>query len=156
MAPVEDPSNCDPRFVRNRVRHEVVPLLDDVAGRDVVPLLARLASLAAEQADLVADLAGRVDPADAAAATGAPVPVASEALRQWWRSETGSDHPPDAATLERMLAVATGGTVGCDVLDGWSMRRRHGRLRLVPPQSATSRRGRGPGEVGGRRSAGGS
>ena len=32
-----DPSNDDPRFVRNRVRHEVLPLLDDVAGRDLVP-----------------------------------------------------------------------------------------------------------------------
>src|SRR5690606_37104020 len=32
---VEDPSNRDPRFVRNRVRAEVLPLLHDVAGRDV-------------------------------------------------------------------------------------------------------------------------
>ncbi|GIT68641.1 MAG: hypothetical protein Ct9H300mP26_3280 [Acidimicrobiales bacterium] len=37
--PVEDPTNEDPRFRRNRVRHEVLPLLNEVAERDVVPLL---------------------------------------------------------------------------------------------------------------------
>ena len=40
LASVADPSNDDPRFVRNRIRHELLPLLDDIAGRDVVPLAA--------------------------------------------------------------------------------------------------------------------
>lgn len=38
-----DPMNSDPRFVRNRVRNEVIPLLNDVAQRDVTPLIARTA-----------------------------------------------------------------------------------------------------------------
>ena len=38
---VDDPSNADPAFRRNRVRAEVLPLLDDIAERDVTPLLAR-------------------------------------------------------------------------------------------------------------------
>ena len=38
-----DPSNDDPRFVRNRVRHELLPLASAVAGRDLVPVLARQA-----------------------------------------------------------------------------------------------------------------
>ena len=56
--PVEDPSNADPRHRRNRVRHEVLPLLDDVAERDVVPVLARQAGLLREVADLL-DRSGR-------------------------------------------------------------------------------------------------
>jgi tRNA(Ile)-lysidine synthase len=28
LQPVEDPSNADPTFLRNRIRHEVMPLLD--------------------------------------------------------------------------------------------------------------------------------
>ena len=36
LAPVCDPSNADPRFRRNRVRHELLPLAD-IAGRDPVP-----------------------------------------------------------------------------------------------------------------------
>ena len=43
---VDDPTNDDRRFLRNRVRHEVLPLLDDIAERDVVPLLARTADRA--------------------------------------------------------------------------------------------------------------
>ncbi len=38
-----DPHNADPKFRRARVRHEVVPLLDDVLGGGVVEALARTA-----------------------------------------------------------------------------------------------------------------
>ena len=46
LDPVQDPSNDDPRFVRNRVRHELLPLCSAIAGRDVVPVLARQADAA--------------------------------------------------------------------------------------------------------------
>jgi tRNA(Ile)-lysidine synthase len=39
-----DPQNADPRFRRARLRHEVVPLLDDVLGGGVVEALARTAA----------------------------------------------------------------------------------------------------------------
>ena len=51
--PVVDPSNGDPRFRRNRVRAEVLPLLSEVAGRDLVPVLARQAALLADDAGLL-------------------------------------------------------------------------------------------------------
>lgn len=39
----EDASNASPEFVRNRVRHEVLPLLDDIFRRDVRPTIVRAA-----------------------------------------------------------------------------------------------------------------
>src|SRR5688500_8221660 len=36
-----DPTNADPVHRRNRVRAELVPLLNDIAERDAVPILAR-------------------------------------------------------------------------------------------------------------------
>lgn len=125
-----DPSNTDPRFVRNRVRHEVLPLLCDVAGRDVTPLLCRLADLAASDAELVEALAEHIDPTDAAALSGAPGPVAAAAVRRWWTESTGIAHPPDQAATERVLAVASGRVRACDVVEHWRVARTGGRLRL--------------------------
>ena len=44
LRPVQDPSNADPAFRRNRVRHELLPLAADVADRDVAVVLARSAA----------------------------------------------------------------------------------------------------------------
>lgn len=130
VVPFEDPTNLDGRFRRNRVRHEVLPLLDDVAGRDVVPLLCRLADLAAADAVLIDALASALDPTDAASLAGAPPAVAAAAWRRWWTDTTGLGHPPDRAATERVLAVARGGVRSCDVVDGWRVARTAGRLRL--------------------------
>jgi tRNA(Ile)-lysidine synthase len=133
VEPFEDPTNTDPRFTRNRVRHEVVPLLDDVGGRDVVPLLCRLAELAAEGAQADEDRAASIDPTDAAALRAAPQPVAVAALRRWWRERTGLEHPPDRAATERALEVVHGTSRACDVSAGWRLARTAGRLRLEAP-----------------------
>lgn len=100
--PLRDPSNADARFWRSRVRHEVIPLLCDIAGRDVVPLLARAAGTAAADADLLDGLAAGIDPTSAAELRDAPLALARRAIRSWLRAP----HPPDAAAVERVLEVA--------------------------------------------------
>lgn len=128
LAPVQDPSNADPRFRRNRVRSEVLPLLDDVAERDVVPLLCRLAELARDEVDLLDGLAGTLDASDAPALAAAPVPLARRAVRRWLRTLQPDGHPPDAAAVERVLAVAAGDATGTEVAGGIRIRRREQRL----------------------------
>lgn len=132
LTPVADPSNDDPRFWRNRVRHEVLPLLADVAERDVVPILARQADLLADEADLIAGLAGGLDPTDARSLSTAPLPLARAAVRAWLRP-TADGQPPSAAAVERVLAVARGEVVATEVAGGWSVRRSAQRLTLAPP-----------------------
>lgn len=134
LTPVEDPSNADPRFVRNRVRHEVLPLLEDVSGRDLVPVLARQAELLADEADLLDALAAELDPTDARALAAAPAPLARAALRAWLRG-AGDGHPPSAAVVERVRAVAAGAAVATELPGGWRVARTEGRLRLEPPPS---------------------
>lgn len=46
----DDPSNVDPRFVRNRVRGELLPLASAIVQRDVIPILARTALRSQEYA----------------------------------------------------------------------------------------------------------
>ena len=137
LEPVRDASNDDPRFRRNRVRHEVLPLLDDVAGRDVVPLLCRLADLAGDDSALLDELA-RVaveDPTAARAVATAPTALARRALRSWLREHTDDErHPPEAAAVERVLAVARGEAVGTDVGFGLAVRRTGQQLRVESSQ----------------------
>jgi tRNA(Ile)-lysidine synthase len=134
LAPVDDPSNSDPAFRRNRVRHELLPLLDAIAERDVAPVLARQAEVARDDRVLLDELAARIDPTDARALAAAPPALARRAVRRWLRD--GPElHPPDRATVERVLAVARGSAAGCEVGGGRSVRRTRGRLRLEGPRS---------------------
>ena len=124
--PVEDPTNEDPRFRRNRVRHEVLPLLNEVAERDVVPLLIRAGEIAEKDADLLDQLAQEIDVTDAADLASAPIALARRSIRAWLRGE----HPPDLASVERVLQVARGEALGTEITGGRSVRRTNGKLRL--------------------------
>lgn len=129
LAVVRDPSNLDPRHLRNRVRHELRPLLDDLARRDLVPILTRQADLARDEADLLDELAAAIDPTDAKALVAAPVAIARRAVRRWLTGE----HPPDAATVERVLEVARGTAVATEIGAGRRVERHQQRLSIVPP-----------------------
>jgi tRNA(Ile)-lysidine synthase len=132
LTPVDDPSNLDPVHRRNRVRHEVLPLLADVSDRDPVPVLCRQADLLADEADLLAVLAADLDPRDARALAEAPLSLARVAVRRWLR-QAGDGHPPSAAGVERVLDVARGASVATELPGGWSVRRSSQRLQLLPP-----------------------
>lgn len=137
LAPIDDPSNDDPAFRRNRVRHELLPLLDGIAERDVVPILARQAELLADDVELLDALAAGLDPTDARALRSAPVSLARRAIRAWLRS--GDErHPPDAATVERVLAVARGDRRATDAGGGRRVSRSQGRLELSEPEPELS------------------
>jgi tRNA(Ile)-lysidine synthase len=130
LAPLRDPSNDDPRFRRNRVRHELLPLCSEVAGRDVVPVLARQAGLLRAEGDLLDALAAAIDPSDGAALADAPDPLARRATRRWLRDD--GPYPPDLAAVERVLGVARGEATATDVAPGKRVRRSKGRLSVTP------------------------
>jgi tRNA(Ile)-lysidine synthase len=130
---VHDPSNVDPRFRRNRVRHELLPLMNDLAERDMAPILARTAGLLRDDDALLERLADRIDPTDAISLAATPRPLARRAIRRWL--EHGG-YPPDAATVARVLDVAAGTSRSCDVGAGRRVTRHQQRLALVPASPA--------------------
>jgi tRNA(Ile)-lysidine synthase len=85
LAPWQDPMNADPRFLRVRVRHEIIPALDDVLGPGVVEALARTAHLAQQDADLLDSLVPTVSPGPLPVALVAdlPHPLATRLIRDW-------------------------------------------------------------------------
>ena len=130
LQPVQDPSNLDPAHRRNRIRHELLPLLCDIAERDVVPIIVRSAGLMGGIRDLLDELASAIDPTDAKGVAEAPEPLAQMALRRWIQRETGDEHPPDSAAIERVLAVARNDARSTEIGGGWRVTRSSQRLGL--------------------------
>lgn len=89
----DDPHNSDPRFTRVRLRHEVMPLLEDVLAGGVAEALARTARQLREDGDaldvLAADLLGRAHEPEPesglrlAPLDGVPAAVRRRVLRAW-------------------------------------------------------------------------
>ena len=93
LAWIEDPTNADARFLRNRVRHELLPLLAQAFAPDVAAALARVAALARGTIDALdrvaaaelerwAERAGGALTLPRAALAALPPPVAAEVLRR--------------------------------------------------------------------------
>jgi tRNA(Ile)-lysidine synthase len=142
LAPLADPTNVDPALRRNRVRHELLPLASDVAGRDVVPLLLRTAALLRADAEVLDDACAALDPTDARALSSAPPGLARRAVRAWLVSATPAGiapYPPDAAAVDRVLAVARGDTAACQVAGVGRIARHQQRLVVerAPPVEGT-------------------
>jgi tRNA(Ile)-lysidine synthase len=123
LRPRRDPTNRDPRFLRNRLRHEVLPLLERRLDRGVKATVARtaanvredasfleaLASAAARDAVTVDDVEVRID---ASALAALPPPVATRVVLQALRlaSAVGGEWAPDpgAAHVRGVVDLASG------------------------------------------------
>jgi tRNA(Ile)-lysidine synthase len=130
---VHDLTNHDPAFVRNRVRHELLPLLNDISRRDVAPLLDRQADLLGAEDIFLDHAAAEIDPTDAKAVAAAPPVLARRALRAFISREWSHDHPPAVDSVERALEVARGLAKSCEIEGGHRIHRTNQKLRLEYP-----------------------
>jgi tRNA(Ile)-lysidine synthase len=127
----DDPMNDDLAFRRVAVRREVLPLLDRVAGRDLVPVLARQAELLRQESEFLDALATSSWPgpdgrAGADALCALPPVLARRALRCWLGAP-----PPSAAEVSRVLEVADGTARAAELAGGRVVRRTRGALVLT-------------------------
>jgi tRNA(Ile)-lysidine synthase len=131
---VQDEMNTDDRFRRVRVRCELVPLMADIAARDVTAVIARQVDALAADAALLDELSLSVDPTDALSVGRAPQPLAVRAVRRWL-AEAGATPRPvgEQAVIERVLRVARGEATSTEIGGGWTVRRTTQRLRLELP-----------------------
>ena len=127
--PIRDPMNEDPRFTRSRVRHEVIPLLSEVFGRDPVPLLTRHSDHAREANELLNDLIKDIDPTDTRSLSKSPEPIVRLVIHRWL-TESRQGIAPESAAVERVLAVVNHEARATDVGDGDRVERSNGKLRF--------------------------
>ncbi|MFT4214380.1 MAG: tRNA lysidine(34) synthetase TilS, partial [Microbacterium sp.] len=82
LSPWEDPHNLDRRFLRVRVRHDIMPVLESDLGPGVAEALARTAEQLREDAEAFADMIAEtiediVEPAEAGIAVSVPALAAN-------------------------------------------------------------------------------
>jgi tRNA(Ile)-lysidine synthase len=139
---VEDESNTDTRFARNRLRHEVWPALSH-AFAQAESALADAATWAQQATSCLNDLAamdlrGLADEhgLDVRAWQALSPARRSNALRVWLRERTGGAAP--ASLVERLLEELAGTRSGSWPLERGTLRAYRGRLRFeaAPPPPA--------------------
>jgi tRNA(Ile)-lysidine synthase len=125
LTPVEDPSNDDLSLRRNWIRHEVLPLLERGAGRDLTPLLVRQAEVLRAESDFLDALARSAWPGEAGARArdlaALPPALARRAVRCWL-----GPPPPSLEEVDTVLAVARGERRAVDLAGGRRVRRSGG------------------------------
>jgi tRNA(Ile)-lysidine synthase len=128
LTPLHDPMNDDVAFRRVWLRQEVLPLLSRGAERDLVPVLARQASVLRAESDLLDRLAAAAwpgsEPPAAAALTALDPALARRAVRMWLGAP-----PPSLDEVEAVLSVARHERRAVDLAGGRRVARRGGVLR---------------------------
>ncbi len=126
----DDPHNADARYRRARLRHEVLPLLEDVLAGGVAGALARTAAQLRNDLDALEALTPDTD--DVAALAALPAALRTRALKRW--AESAGAEPLGAvhvAELDRLVADWHGqGPV--ELPGGLRVRRVSGRLTADP------------------------
>jgi len=139
----DDPTNASPRFLRNRIRAELVPVLEALAP-GAVRRMARAADLLRDDDTALERLAAGVAPAgarriDVAALRGVPLAVRRRVVRRLWRAATGSRRGLGADHVEAVLRlVRAKGPRRLALGGGVEARARYGALELGPAEPAAA------------------
>ncbi len=132
----EDPSNRSPRYLRNRIRRDLLPQLETLAP-GIERRLARTAALLRDDDRFLERLARQVVPGDTASALvgplrAAPLAVRRRALRRLWRASTGSRRGLGAEHVESLVALLRRRAPGSiDLPGGVVAKVAYGRIELA-------------------------
>ena len=128
----EDASNADPRHTRNRVRHEILPMLAKAFGREVRAALRRSADILREEDAFLSGLP-EMEMAEAAQLSvkemrELPVAIQRRVLLAWLRARGAAEIGFEE--VERVRALLAGRVAKVNLPEGKHARRRAGKVFL--------------------------
>lgn len=148
-----DPHNESPEIIRSRVRHELLPLAQEILGGHVDSNLARSARLLREDADeldaqavrILEQARGRIDRAAVGVPPGlqvsvlesAPAPLRRRVIRQWLAETAG---PLTSRHLDMVDALVTDWHGQGPVAVPWPPQPADNKLSEAPSTMGTTRR----------------
>lgn len=125
----EDESNADPRFTRNRIRHDAIPVLNDAMNRDVRRSIWRAAEILAAEDDFLAarpELAEPPAELEVAALRALPLALQRRLVHRWLVARgvesTGFDE------VESVLGLLGDGAAKVNLPNDLCARRREKRI----------------------------
>lgn len=137
LAFVEDASNADRKHTRNRLRHEIVPVLEKAYGREIRQAIWRSAEILRAEDELLGGVLGVIQPElSVPTLLGEPVAVQRRRLQAWLQMH----RIPDIgfAEVEAVRGLLQGSRAKANLPAGWHARRRAKRLFLEPPRNGLS------------------
>lgn len=142
----EDATNADPRYLRNAVRTQLLPLMEQLAPgaarrmAATAGLLRADADALAAQANAFLDAHGGESWLRLAPLTELPKALQAQVLRTWWQRAVGCKLDERSLDLPQTEALAAliDGHAGqkANLPDRWTAQRGWSCLHLVPPQKA--------------------
>jgi tRNA(Ile)-lysidine synthase len=112
----EDPTNATPRYLRNRIRGSLLPVMEALAP-GVERRLARSADLLRDDDHALERIAARVTPKGAtgvarSALVGLPLAVSRRVVRRLWHAASGSRRDLGAEHVDAVVRLAGSASVG--------------------------------------------
>ena len=131
----EDESNTDPRFTRNRLRHEIIPALERAFGRDIRRAIWRTAEILRAEVEFLDRALGPEDPpAEFKVRDLQAEPLALQRRRlHVWLKARGVPNV-GFTEVEAVRGLLGGRTAKANLPGRWHARRKAGKLFLEPPR----------------------
>lgn len=137
-----DPHNTDRRFVRPRLRHDLLPTMSEILGPGITDALANTAALIADDDDHLNSLAAQqlaplaVTPGQLPVGplTDLPSPIRRRVLRAWVRDNVGASMTMAQTQMVDALVMAWKGQGAVDI-SGAKLRRHEGFLVIDSPHT---------------------
>lgn len=140
----EDASNADPRYLRNALRADVLPRMEQLAPGATQRMAMTASLLAEDEAALNTLVQGflAAHPGDALpvpALRAQPVGLQRRILRAWWNAAAPGQESLTAAQTESLRALTEApASVRCNLPGGWHGQSGWTHLHLLPPGETPS------------------